>query len=213
MFIKLGELKVKLYYSKGACSLAPRITLNELGVPFDQVSVNLKTKETEKGEDYLKINPKGSVPAIQLDDGSVLTENTALHQFLAEKHHANALLPPPGEMKRYRILEWLSHISTDLHKSFGAFFNPEIPADLKEKIFKPLLMKKLKLVETHLKNNTYLMGNDYTLPDAYLYVITRWFPLVKLDTNEFPNLMRFSKKMEERPAVKKALVDEGFIPH
>lgn len=124
---------MKLYYSKGSCSLAIRILINELNLKVDFVAVNLKNKQTEQGQDFFKINIKGAVPSLQLEDGSILTENLVIQQYLADTHNGSALLPKVGEMQRYRVLEWSNFVTTELHKGCGPFFNPDMPADVKEK--------------------------------------------------------------------------------
>jgi glutathione S-transferase len=150
-----GSLVMKLLYSKGACSLGVRIVINELGIPSEYESVDLKTKKTETGKDFLTINPKGSVPVLQIGDNEFLTENTAILQYLADKNEAHALLPPMYDFKHYRALEWLSFISSDLHKSFGALFNPKIPQNVKDELFIPMLKHKFKFVEKHLQHTQY----------------------------------------------------------
>lgn len=201
---------MKLYYSKGACSLAVRIALHEANIASEFESVDFKTKKTETGEDYLTINPKGSVPALRLDDNTILTENAAIQQYLADHAHASKLLPEVGNLKRYRVLEWLSFLNSDVHKSFGPLFNPDVPEDTKEKIFRPLLLKRFNVIEKHLEKNKFLMGNEYTLPDGYLLVVLRWLPAVKIDIKSLPNLARYMKEVMERKSVAQALKEEGL---
>lgn len=201
---------MKLYFSKGACSLAVRILINEIGIPCEFEAVNLQTKQTESGADYYKINAKGSVPALQLDNKEILTENVAIQLYIAETKHATQLFPPPTEPKRYRILEWLAFIATDLHKGCGPLFNPNVPDDLKDKIFRPLLLKKLNLVEDHLAKNKFLMGEKYTLPDGYLFVILRWTPKLKINLSDLPNLNRYVNDLKQHASIKKSLEEEGI---
>ena len=202
---------MKLYYSKGACSLAVRITLNELHLEFEEESIDLKQKKTEQGEDYLTINPKGSVPALQLPSGYVLTENATIHQFLADHYPSANLLSPTSQFKRYQALEWLNFIATDLHKTFSPFFNPALPHEIKDNFFKPTLMKKLELTNSHLEKNRFLLGEDYSLPDSYLFVILSWCDKVNIDLKkQFANLARYFQDLLERPAVKKSLDQEGL---
>lgn len=201
---------MKLYYSKGACSLSVRIILHEIGIPFEQESVNLKTKKTESGADYLKINPKGAVPAIELANKEILTENAAIQQYLADEYKATPLLPPVGNFKRYRVLEWLSYVSSDLHKSFGPLFNHTLPQEIKDEYFLPILIKKFEAVDEHLRKNKFLIGDQYTLPDAYLFVVSRWLAAFKLDMAKFPNLSRFMAEVKKRQAVADALGEEGL---
>jgi glutathione S-transferase len=200
---------MKLYYSKGACSLAVRIALHEMNIPCEFEAVNLKTKQTESGEDYLKINPKGAVPTL-LDGKEVITENAVIQQYLADKQKATNLLPPIGDIKRYKILGWLNYVSTDLHKDCGLFFNPHMPEDVKENIFRPLLKNKLLAVDQHLQKNTFLADEQFTLPDSYLFVILTWLPYIKLDITQWPNLQRYFIELKQRKSVQQALQEEGI---
>lgn len=200
---------MKLYYSKGACSLAPRIIIHELGVNCDFEAVDLKTKQTETGEDYLKINPKGSVPALVTEDNEILTENAVIQQYLADRYHNETLLPKTDQFKRYRVLEWLNFISSDLHKIAGALFLPTLSNDTKDQVFKPLLKSKLNFVNKKL-TKTFLMGDDFTLPDSYLFVILSWLPLFNIPLSEWPALERYFNNMKNRAAVITALKEEGF---
>ncbi len=200
---------MKLYYAKGACSLVPRIIINELGltmVTFE--SVNLKTKITASGENFLHINPKGSVPVLKLDQGEVLTENAVILQYLADQAKATQLLPNIAEFQRYRVLEWVNFITTELHKGFSVFFNPSIPDTLKNDIFKPLIFKKFDYVNQQLQNN-YLMGSHFTLPDAYLFVILTWATLFKFDLNAWPNLHAYFQRLRDRKSIQLSLMQEN----
>ena len=201
---------MKLYYSKGACSLAVRITLNEIETPCDYEAVDLKAKKTETGADYFKINPKGSVPALVLDNQEVLTENAAIQQYLADEYKATRLLPPAGNFNRYRVIEWLNFISTDLHKNCGPLFNSNIPDNLKEEIFKPILKSKLNIAEQRLSQRKFLMGDEFTLPDGYLFVILRWVPNFGIELSEWPNLSRYFAELKKRKSVHQALEQEGL---
>lgn len=201
---------MKLYFSKGACSLSVRIALHETGIASEFESVDLKTKKTASGEDYFTINPKGAVPALRLDDNSVLTENAAIQQYLADRAHATHLLPEVGNIDRYRVLECLSFISSDVHKGFGPLFSAEVPEELKEKIFRPSLMKKFLYLDKHLAKNKFLKGNEFTLPDGYLFVVSRWIPAVKMDMSQLPNLARYMNDVKARKAVQQALQEEGL---
>lgn len=201
---------MKLYFSKGACSLAVRITLNEIDIPCDYISVNLKTKTTERGEDFLKINPKGAVPVLELVTGERLTENIAIQQYLADEFKATPLLPPLGNFKRYQVLSWLSYVSTELHKGCGPLFNTSLSEEVKETQFLPALKKKIAWVDEHLAKNRFLMSDQYTLPDGYLFVILRWLPSFKIDLSAYPNCVRFMEELKKRKAVQDALKDEGL---
>lgn len=201
---------MKLYYTKGACSLSVRILIHELGIPCEFEEVNLSVKKTKTGDDYYSINPKGVVPALKLDNGEILTENAAIHQYLAETNKAYNLLPAAPEFKRYRVLEWLIFITTDLHKGASPLFNREIPQDVKDKVFKPNWKNKFKIVDKQLEKNKYLMGEDYMLPDDYLFVMLTWANNFKIDLSDLKNLLRYFELMKERPSVKTALQEEGI---
>ncbi len=200
---------MKLYYANGTCSLAVRIIINEIGLNSEFEAVDLKTKKTASGQDFFQINPKGSVPVIVTDDNEILTENSVIQQYLADTHHATQLLPALGNFKRYRILEWLNYISTELHKGCGPLFSPGIPLELKNDIFKPALKNKLSYVEKNLKNQ-FLLGEHFTLADAYLFVILSWLPHFKIDLNEWPQLSRYFTELQQRPTIKKSLTEEGI---
>jgi glutathione S-transferase len=197
-----------LYYSRGACSLAVRITMHEIGIAAQFEAVDLKTKKTHSDKDYLTINPKGAVPALVLDTGEVLTENAVIQQYLADKYQAVQYLPPIGEVKRYRVLEWLNFISTDLHKGCGPFFNPHLPNEIKETIFKPNLKNKLNIVEKHLSTHTFLLGETFTLADPYLFVILSWLSHFGMDITEWPSLKRYFENLKKRKSIEQAMHEE-----
>lgn len=203
---------MKLYYSKGACSLAIRITLHEIGIKSEFEAVNLKTKQTETGKDFLTINPKGAVPTILTDQQEILTEGVAIQQYLADKYHATQLLPAMNDMRRYKVLEWLSFVNNDLHKICGILFNPMIPADVKTSVFKPMLESKLKIADQHLQHRTFIMDEQFTVADAYMFVILSWLPLFDMDIAKWPALAKHTGAVAKRPAVQKALAEEGLIP-
>lgn len=199
---------MKLYYSKGACSLAVRITINELGLNCEYESVDLKTKKTEAEADYLTINPKGEVPALLLDNGEILTENAVIHQYLADTFAATELLPPVGDLKRYRVLEWLNFVSSDVHKSFGPLFNPAIPEQLKEEIFKPQVKKYLSVVNKRLADCTFLAEEHFTIADAYMFVMILWTTKFKMDTSDLNELNNYFLQLKNRPSIIKSLSEE-----
>lgn len=198
---------MKLYYSKGACSLADRIIIHEIGLKCEFESVNLQTKKTANDEDFFKINPKGYVPALAIDKNTILTENIAIQVYLAETNKAHRLLPPSG-INRYRVLEWLAYISTEVHKSFGPLFNPSFDEKIKNEIFIPMLKKKFLFIENQLGHKKFLMGNDFTLPDAYLFVILFWAEHMKLDTRDCPQLNRYYNELKSRPSIQQSLEEE-----
>lgn len=200
---------MKLFYSQGACSLVIRILLNEMGIPADYEAVNLQTKQTKEGQDFLTINPKGSVPTLCLENHEILTESAVIMQYLADHYQATNLLPPVGDFQRYRVLEWVNYITTELHKGFAPLFNATIPEDLKEQVFIPILMRKLQYVDQALQDRTYLMGKHFTLPDAYLFVILRW-AIAKLDMASFVHLMAYQSSLKVRKSIADAVQQEGL---
>ncbi len=200
---------MKLYYSPGACSQAPHILLHEIGLEHDAVRVDLKTKTLEDSSDYLKINPKGAVPALQLNSGEVLTENAVILQYLGDRANWPEVLPPLGEFRRYRVLEMVNFITTELHKRFGFLFNPEATDEMKQLIIRDL-DKQLDFVNERLGDGPYLFGDELTLPDAYLFVITGWAEkMIGLD--QWPNLTAFRERMLKRPAVRQVMQFEGLL--
>jgi glutathione S-transferase len=199
---------MKLCYSKGACSLGVRIILNELELPCDFISVNLKDKKTEYGDDYFAIAPKGAVPALETDNQEILTENAAIYQYLADMNHADTLLPAVREMARYRVLEWLNYIATDVHKSFGPFFNAKVPDELKTEIFLPILIKKFEFINKSLEGKQFLLGNEFTLPDAYLFVMLYWAYGKKFDLSDCVQLKRYYDELKKRKSIQQSLLQE-----
>jgi len=197
-----------LYYSKGACSLAVRIMMHEMGITAEYESVNLQTKVTETGKDFRAINPKGEVPTLVLDSGEILTENAVILQYLVQLTHSMEFLPPVGDLNHYRVLEWLNFVSTDLHKGCGPLFNSQVPEALKESVFRPALKSKLAFVDKHLANHTYLMGDQFTLPDAYLFIILRWLHHLKIEMTEWPSLSRYFAALKNRKSVQDSLKEE-----
>ncbi|MFT3741803.1 MAG: glutathione binding-like protein [Gammaproteobacteria bacterium] len=201
---------MKLYYAKGACSLAVRIIINELGLNCDYEAVSLANKTTASGVDFNTINPKGGVvPVLQLDNGEILTENAAIHQYLADNFGGEAVLPPIGDFQRYRVLEWLSFVSSDVHKRYGVLFNAQIPDALKQQIFIPALKKLLAFLDQHLAKSTYLTGDTFTIPDAYLFVVLTWNARAGVNSQEFPALERYSNFLKQRPSIVAALQAEA----
>lgn len=201
---------MKLYYAPGACSLAVHIVLLELQLPCEFIVVNLKTKQTSNNDDYFTINPKGAVPALMLDNGEVLTENSVIQQFLADQK-PSTLLAPAGNMDRYRTLMWLNFISTELHKTCSGLFNPTLPQAIKDEFIIPILKRRLSYADTQLANKTFLMGDTFTLPDGYLFVILRWLPAFHVALQEWPNLSRFFTQLHQYPSVHRALKEEGLL--
>jgi glutathione S-transferase len=201
---------MKLYYSPGACSQAPHILLHEIGLDHDAARVDLKAKKLEDGGDYLKINPKGAVPALQLDSGEVLTENAVILQYLGDRANWPEVLPPMGDFRRYRVLETVNFITTELHKRFGMLFNPNAGDDTK-RLVTDELGKKLDYIDQQLGDGPFLFGDDLTLPDAYLFVITGWAEKMLGGLDRWPNLKAFRARMMERPSVRNVLEFEGLL--
>ncbi|KTC84139.1 glutathione S-transferase [Legionella brunensis] len=189
--------------------MAVRIVINEIGINCDYESVNLKTQRTENEQDFLRINPKGAVPTLQLENGQYLTENAVIQQYLADKFQARELLPPIGDFKRYRILECLNFITTELHKNFGSLFNPNIPQEIKDKIYIGLIKTKLAYIDKQLKHQ-YLMGEHFTLPDAYMFVILLWAMNFKIDIKQWDHLPRYFATLKKRPSIVKSLKEEAL---
>jgi len=198
-----------LYYSPGACSQAPHILLHEIGLEHDARKVDLKAKTLEDGSDYLKVNPKGAVPALQLDSGEVLTENAVVLQYLGDRANWPEVLPPLGDFRRYRVLELVNFITTELHKRFGFLFNPKASEEMKGLVTEEL-GKKLDHIDQRLGDGPFLMGEDFTLPDAYLFVITGWAEHF-LGLKQWPNLAAFRERMMKRPSVRHVLKFEGLL--
>lgn len=202
---------MKLFYAKATCSLAIRIAIHEMNLPCEFVAVSLADKKTETGVDYMTINPKGSVPALLVNQDTLITEGTVIQQYLADTHHAYALLPKIGELSRYRVLEWLNFVATDLHKSCSPIFNPNVPQALKDTVFKDALKRPLNYLESHLKNNRYLTGEAVCLADFYAYVVLSWMPKLGLPLTEWPSVEWYFYRMHERKAVQLALKEEGLL--
>lgn len=199
---------MKLYFTPGACSLVIRIILNEIGCDVQYESVDLRAKKTESGNDFLSINPKGSVPALTLNDGQILTENAVILQYLADTYPAAQLLPSVGNFQRYRVLEWLNFITTELHKGIGILFNPAITPNLRSDIFEPLILRKLTYIDQALSASTYVSGDSFTLPDAYLFVMLRWIDHLQIDRSGYKHLARYQANLQQRPAIQNALAQE-----
>ena len=201
---------MKLFCKPGACSLSPHIVLRECGLDFTQVNVDLASKKTETGEDYLQINAKGQVPALLLDDGGLLTEGVAIVQYLADLKADRQLLAPVGSMTRYHTLEWLNYIATELHKGFSPLFNPATPEEYKQ-LTRGLLEKKFSYVNSQLQEKQWLLGLRFTIADAYLFTVTRWAQALKLNLDGLDALNDWMKRVAERPAVAAALKAEGLL--
>jgi glutathione S-transferase len=201
---------MKLYYLRGACSLASNIAVREAGIPFELVKVDRHTKKTGDGLDFNEVNPKGYVPALRLDDGQVLTENVTVLQYIADRNPAAKLAPPAGTLERYRLMEWLSFINSEIHKTFSYLFREDAPEDSKQYARKNLTTR-LDYLERVLQAKTFLMGEQFTVADAYLFTVLSWAPHVKFDLAPWPNLKRYVERVGARPHVLEALKSEGLV--
>lgn len=200
---------MKLFYKPGACSLASHITLRESGKDFTLDSVDLIKKRLENGDDYFAVNPKGQVPALLLDDGTLLTEGVAIMQYLADTVPDRQLLAPTSSISRYRTLEWLNYIATELHKGFTPLFRPDTPEEYKPTV-RALLEKKLHYVNDVLKDDQWICGPRFTIADAYLFTVLRWARAVKLNMEGLTHIDAYMARVTDRPTVKAALKAEGL---
>jgi glutathione S-transferase len=201
---------MKLYYSPGACSQAPHILLHEIGLSHDAERVDLKKKVTESGANYLEINPKGSVPALELDNGEVLTENAVILQYLGDRSSATDVLPSIGQFQRYRVLEWVNFITTELHKRFSYLFSADAGDETKRLVVSQL-EKKLEYVDRELGDGRFLLGEELTLPDVYLFVISGWAEKMLGGLDRWPHLKALRERMIQRPSVRNVLRFEGLL--
>jgi glutathione S-transferase len=201
----------KLYFSPGACSLSPHIVANEAGIPLELVKVDVRSKTVAREGDFWDVNPKGYVPVLELDDGEVLTEGPAIVQFLADRAPAAALAPANGTFERVRLQEALNCLTSEIHKAYSPLFNPDVlPAVREERL--AYLTRRYALIEKQLEGRKYLLGDRFTVADAYLFTLTRWARAVKLDLTGFPNVEAFQKRVGSRKAVLDAMRAEGLIP-
>jgi glutathione S-transferase len=201
---------MKLYYSPGACSLSPHIALLEAGLPYDLVKVDLKAKKLENGDDYLKVNPKGQVPALGLDNGELVTEGPVIVQMIADKASAKNLAPARDSAERYKLQELLNFITTEVHKNFGPLFSPVLADDAKA-FFKDRVMGKFKYLDSQLAGRDYLMGKQFTVADGYLFTMLSWADRMKFDLSAMPNLLAYKARVGARPMVQEALTREGLM--
>lgn len=200
---------MKLYYKAGACSLSPHIVLREAGLDFSIEKVDLATKKTETGDDFLAVNPKGQIPTLLLNDGSILTEGVAIVQYLADQKPDRQLMPEQGTPARYHALEWLNYIATELHKGFSPLFNPKAPEEFKT-LTREALSKKFAYVNESLKGNHFLLGARFSVADAYLFTVMGWAKALKFDLTALTELNAYLDRVAARPAVDAALSAEGL---
>jgi len=201
---------MKLYYATGTCSLSPHIVLLEAGLPYTLEKIDFATKKTSTGIDYFTINSKGAVPALQLDDGAVLTEGPAIVQYLADQKPDTGLAPRAGTFERYRLMEILNYITSEVHKGFSPLFNPKISADWRASA-QANLEKKFDWLSGFLKDKTFLMGNAFTVADAYLFTVLSWTRPVKIDLERWPVLKAYQSRIAPRPTVQRALKESGLL--
>jgi glutathione S-transferase len=199
---------MKLYFSPGACSLCPNIALREAGAEFELVKVNLPEKKLPDGGDYFSVSPKGQVPVLELDDGERLTENAAIVQYIADQYPQSDLAPAVGTMGRYRLQEWLSFIGSELHKNFPPLFVPRYPAEYKP-MARQTLERKFANLEQHLADRQYLMGNQFSIADAYCFAIMNWHKRADLDLSPWPTLKAYVERVAARPKVREAMEAEA----
>ncbi len=200
---------MKLYYSRGSCSLVPHVLLRDCGLPFDLERVDTGTHRTEHDADFYSINPKGYVPVLELDDGSRLTEGPVIAQYLCDLAQRRDLMPAAGTMARYRVMEWQNYITSELHKSYGPLFAPNFDAAAKA-LFADALRKRYEWVSSILDSRDFLTGTDFTAADAYLFTVTRWAKYVKVEIGELAPLQSFMQRVIDRPSVREALQAEGI---
>lgn len=200
---------MKLYYSPGACSMAPHLILNEVGLQYEPVAVDLRKKTCASG-DFRQINPKGYVPTLQTSKGEILTENSVILQYIADQKPETRLIPPAGSFERYRCLEWENFIATEIHKGFAPFWNPKTPDAYKE-MLKETLSQRLDYVAEHLRDHNFLMGQQYTIVDAYLFTVLSWSSILKFDLSRWPTIGSFMERVKQRPATLATLKKEGIL--
>jgi glutathione S-transferase len=201
---------MKLYYAPGSCALSPHIVALEAGVPIELDRVDFATRKTASGDDLNKVNPKGYVPALRLDNGEVLTEGPAIVQYLADRNPGAGLAPAAGTLERYRLQEWLNFIGTELHKNFSPLFKPDTPDDYKPVAIRNIVAR-LGTVDQHLSDHKYLLGNAFTAADAYLFTVTNWTQHVGIDLTPFASLRAYRERIAARPHVQAAMKAEGLL--
>lgn len=200
---------MELYFSPGACSMAPHIALREAGLEFELDKVDVRAKKTQNGGDYLKINPKGYVPALELDNNEVLTEAAVILQYIADRRPESGLAPKLGTMERYRLMEWLNFCATEIHKTLGALFKPNVTPEMRENQI-ALFGKRADILVQQLDGKPYAMGDKFTVVDAYLFTLLGWTNVLKVDTSKWPVLADYRARVAARPAVKETLRAEGL---
>jgi glutathione S-transferase len=201
---------MKLYYFPGACSLAPHIALRESGLSFELEQMDPKTKKTKSGADFLKINPKGYVPVLELDDGQTLTEAAVIVQYIADRKPEAKLLPPAGGLARYRAQEWLNYVATEIHKGVGALFNPKL-TDAWKQVLQEGIAPKFDYLTKRLEDRSYAFGDGFSAVDGYLFTVLGWPQYVGIDLAKWPVIKAYVDKIAQRPSVQAALKAEGLV--
>lgn len=205
---------MKLYYAPGTCSLSPHIVAREAGLALELEKVDIKATphRTETGEDYTHINPKGYVPALRLDDGTLMTEGVVIALLLAERAPAAGLVPAAGSTAYYQFMGWLTFISSELHKMFSPWlFHPEY-GEQAGAVARAKLAERFGLIDTHMADRSFLMGETFTVADAYCFTIVRWSTPMRIDLSPFANLEAYMARVASRPKVREALAAEGLLP-
>lgn len=200
---------MKLYFTPGACSLSPHIVLREAQLPFELSKVDLAARKTESGANFNDVNPKGQVPTLELDDGSVLTEVPAIVQYLADRKPGSNLAPAAGATERYRLQEWLNFITAELHKGFGPLFRSDMP-HAAQQLIKQTISSKFDYLDHHLANHQYLLNGRFSVADSYAFTIVSWSKLFDIDLTPWPNLQDYMQRIAQRPSVRDALKAEGL---
>jgi glutathione S-transferase len=200
---------MKLYFSPGACSLSPHIALREAGLSFELEQVDLRSKVVKSGGDFRRIAPKGQVPVLQLDDGEILTEGPAIVQYIADQNPAAGLAPATGTIDRYHLMEWLNFITSELHKNYSPLFKPTTPDEYKKGV-REALAERYAILDARLGGRPYLMGDRFTVADAYAFTVSRWGAIVKFDLAPWANVVAFMERMRARPKVQEAMAAEGI---
>jgi len=200
---------MKLYYSPGACSLSPHIVARELGLPVQVQKIDNKAKTIEGGGDYWQVNPKGYVPALQLDNGEVLTEVGVICQYLSDQKPESGLAPKAGTMERYRLMEWLNFVAAEMHKQLGALFNPKYTPEMRE-VQLGVIGRRLKPLEEKLAGKQYLMGDKFSAADAYAFTVLNWCKGLKIDLSPWPNIKAYFERVGKRPKIQETMKAEGL---
>jgi glutathione S-transferase len=201
---------MKLYYWPGACSLSPHIVSREAGIDLQLAQLDRAERKAADGTVLSSVNPKNQVPVLELDDGQKLTEGPVIVQYLADQKPASGLVPPPGTMDRYRVQEWLNFITSELHKTFGSLFRPTTPEDFKPTL-RDMLGQRFDWIDKQLAGKQYLMGEKFTVPDAYLFTVLRWSPRVGIDLSRWKNITAYIDRVAARPKVQEAMKAEGLL--